>query len=51
MPGPLQHDLYVRGTREQAAKQDFVATLRKYVLNDVANEMRERYETHIEPSL
>lgn len=51
MPSPLQHELYVRGTREQAAKQDFVASLRKYVLNDVANEMRERYESHIAPRL
>lgn len=51
MPAALQHELYIRGTREQAAKQDFVATLRKYVLNDVAGEMRERYETHIEPAL
>ena len=51
MPGPLQHDLYIRGSREQAAKQDFVATLRKYVLNDVANDMRTRYETHIQPEL
>lgn len=51
MPAALQHDLYVRGNREQAAKQDFVASLRKYVLNDVANEMRGRYESHIEPGL
>ncbi|MFK7828602.1 MAG: class I SAM-dependent methyltransferase [Congregibacter sp.] len=51
MPSPLQHELYIRGTREQAAKQDFVASLRKYVLIDVANEMRERYETDIEPVL
>ncbi len=51
MPVALHHDLYIRGTREQAAKQDFVATLRKYVLNDVANEMRERYEAHVEPGL
>lgn len=51
MPSALQHDLYVRGNREQAAKQDFVAGLRKYVLNDVANEMRGRYESHIAPTL
>ena len=51
MPDALQHDLYIRGTREQAAKQDFVASLRKYVLNDVANELRERYETKIEPAM
>lgn len=51
MPSPLQHDLYIQGSFEQAAKQDFVASLRKYVLNDVANELRERYETQIEPSI
>lgn len=51
MPSPLQHELYIRGSREQAAKQDFVASLRKYVLNDVANEMRNRYESSIEPEL
>lgn len=51
MPAPLKHDLYIQGDREQAAKQDFVASLRSFVLNDVANEMRERYETHIAPAL
>jgi ubiquinone/menaquinone biosynthesis C-methylase UbiE len=51
MPYALQHNLYIRGTREQAAKQDFVASLRSYVLNDVANELRERYETQIEPAM
>jgi ubiquinone/menaquinone biosynthesis C-methylase UbiE len=51
MPTPLKHDLYIGGTREQEAKQDFVATLRSFVLNDVAGEMRERYQSHIEPAL
>jgi len=51
MPAPLKHDLYIAGDREQAAKQDFVASLRSFVLNDVADEMRDRYESHIAPAL
>ena len=51
MTQPLQHDLYVRGTREQAAKQDFVSGLRAYILNDMSGQMQSRYNKDIEPAL
>lgn len=51
MPLPLQHALYARGTREQQAKQDFVVGLRAFVLNDVANAMKQSYEQDVEPAL
>lgn len=51
MPQPLLHDLYVRGTRRQSAQQDFVSGLRAYVLNDMANTMKSRFENKIEPDL
>lgn len=49
MTQALKHELYVRGDREQRAKQDFVAGLRAYVLNDMASSMKTRWETEIEP--
>jgi len=51
MPTPLQHDLYVKGSREQAARQDFVASLRGFILNDVANSMRQHYDNDVAPKL
>ena len=51
MPTPLKHDLFVRGSREQAARQDFVASLRGFVLNDFANAMRRDYEQTVLPRL
>lgn len=49
MPQPLKHDLYTPGDRRQQAKQDFVAGLRAFVLNDMANGLKDRYETVVEP--
>lgn len=51
MTQPLQHDLYVRGSREQAAKQDFVTGLRAFVLNDMASGMQQRYADQVEPRI
>lgn len=51
MPQPLQHSLHVPGNREQLAKQDFVSGLRAFVLNDVANDMKTRYEQELVPSM
>lgn len=51
MPTPLKHDLYIRGTREEAARQDFVASLRGFVLNDVANDMRKQFDDSVAPKL
>jgi ubiquinone/menaquinone biosynthesis C-methylase UbiE len=47
MPTPLKHDLYTRGSREQAARQDFVASLRGYILNDLAGAMREHFDSKV----
>lgn len=49
MPQPLLHDLYVPGSRETQARQDFVSSLRGYVLNDLAAGMRTTFEKEIEP--
>ncbi|MEM1230226.1 MAG: class I SAM-dependent methyltransferase [Pseudomonadota bacterium] len=51
MTAPLQHDLYVRGDREQAAKQSFVTGLRAFVLNDMAGAMQQRYTQQVEPRI
>ncbi|MHA7816982.1 MAG: class I SAM-dependent methyltransferase [Pseudohaliea sp.] len=51
MPTPLKHDLFVKGSREQAARQDFVSSLRGFILNDVATAMRERYNGAVAPRL
>lgn len=51
MPQTLQHDLYVPGNRGVRARQDFVSSLRAYVLNDMAGNMREVYDRNIVPSL
>lgn len=50
MPQPLLHDLYVPGSRETQARQDFVSSLRGFVLNDLATGMRSTFEQEIEPS-
>ena len=51
MPAPLKHNLFVKGTREQAAKQDFVSGLRAFVLNDMADTMKAHYVEDVEPAL
>ena len=50
MPQPLLHDLYVPGSRETQARQDFVSSLRGFVLNDLATGMRTVFDEEIEPS-
>lgn len=49
MAEDLLHDLKIEKTRDEAAKQRFVMGLRGFVLNDMANGMRERYESVIKP--
>ena len=51
MPQPLKHDLYTPGDRRQQAKQDFVSGLRGFILNDMANNMKARYENVVEPAV
>ena len=51
MPAPLKHSLYVKGDSEQASKQEFVSSLRSFLLNDMATEMKEQYTSYIEPTV
>lgn len=50
MPLELQHQLNIKKTLDESSKLDFVASLRAYVLNDMANKMRDRYEQKVEPA-
>ena len=45
----LQHDLKLKKTRDEKARQNFVSGLRAYVLNDMANGMRQVYEHEARP--
>jgi ubiquinone/menaquinone biosynthesis C-methylase UbiE len=49
MPQDLKHDLALNTSRGTAARQDFVSSLRGYVLNDMATEMKTRYTNLIAP--
>ena len=51
MPQPLKHALYVKGNAEQESKQDFVAGLRGFLLNDMAANMKACFEKEIEPHM
>lgn len=51
MTQPLHHELYTPGDRRMMAKQDFVSALRGFILNDMANGMKARYESHVEPKV
>ncbi|RMF12374.1 MAG: class I SAM-dependent methyltransferase [Alphaproteobacteria bacterium] len=50
MSEELLHDLRLHRTQEERAKQNFVKELRSYVLNDMADAMRKRYEDRIKPA-
>jgi len=47
----VTHDLALGVTPEERAAQDFVSSLRGYVLNDMAANMKRRFETRIAPRL
>ncbi len=47
----VTHDLKLRKSQKNRASERFVSAMRLYVLMDMANEMREDYETHVEPAL
>lgn len=49
MPQLLQHDLKLDAGRETTARQDFVSSLRGFVLNNMATEMKTRYTDTIAP--
>ena len=47
----VTHDLAVRATRDELAGQDFTSSLRGYLLNDMAANMKTRFEGVIAPRL
>jgi len=49
MPQALQHDLALKSGRNTAARQDFVSSLRGFILNDLAGGMKTRYTEEIAP--
>ena len=51
MPLKLSHDLEAHHSRDARARQDFISSLRGYILNDMASAMKERYERQVAPSL
>ncbi len=50
MPLDLQHDMNLDKTLDESSKLDFVASLRAYVLNDMANNLRDGYENRALPA-
>jgi ubiquinone/menaquinone biosynthesis C-methylase UbiE len=46
----LSHDLRVSPTRDERTRQEFVASLRKHVLADMAASMRANYEQRVLPA-
>jgi SAM-dependent methyltransferase len=51
MPLPLNHALRSPHGQDARARQDFVSSLRGFVLNDMADGMRARYEGDVAPRL
>jgi ubiquinone/menaquinone biosynthesis C-methylase UbiE len=51
MPMELLHELKVPHNQDTRARQDFVSTLRGYILNDMAAGMKSRYRESVEPAL
>jgi SAM-dependent methyltransferase len=47
----VTHDLALAPTRDEAAAQDFVSTLRSHVLNPMAASMKARFEAEVAPVL
>jgi ubiquinone/menaquinone biosynthesis C-methylase UbiE len=45
----LSHDLALSPTRDERTRQEFVASLRHYVLDDMAATMRRRYDDRVAP--
>jgi SAM-dependent methyltransferase len=51
MPFELSHELKAAHDRDSLARQDFVSSLRGYILNDMAAGMKARFEDEVEPAL
>jgi SAM-dependent methyltransferase len=50
MPVALSHQLKAAHDRDSLARQDFISSLRGYILNDMATGMQARFEGEIEPA-
>ncbi len=50
MPVELSHDLKAEHGRDALARQDFISSLRGFILNDMAAGMRSRFEEAVEPA-
>lgn len=50
MPRPVTHELKIPWSRDESARQDFVSSMRAYVLSDTAGFMRTVYEKKVRPS-
>ncbi len=50
MPTRLSHDLAIETTRDEAARQGFVISMRQFVLGDLAGNMRTVYDRRVEPT-
>jgi len=50
MPIRLNHALAVESTKDEASRQDFATSMRKYVLGPLAGHMRAVYENRVEPN-
>jgi ubiquinone/menaquinone biosynthesis C-methylase UbiE len=46
----LSHELYAPPSRDERTRQEFVASLRHHVLDDMAAGMRNRYTDHVQPA-
>lgn len=51
MPIELNHELGVPFPRDMQARQDFVSALRSFILNDMAQTMKQDYESRVSPRL
>jgi ubiquinone/menaquinone biosynthesis C-methylase UbiE len=49
MINPLLHDLSVSPSRDEKSRQEFVSSLRGYILVDMATSMNQRYDEKISP--
>jgi ubiquinone/menaquinone biosynthesis C-methylase UbiE len=48
---PLRHELRLTLTRDEKARAGFVSALRRHVLDTLAREVRQDYESQVEPGL
>lgn len=51
MPLQLTHDLRFQPTQDSRARQDYVSTLRGFILNDLADALRSSFTARVEPEL